>query len=186
MLSPNLQEAVAARKTIVWKHLALAMIASIAASHVRAEDAPTEPFLCKTTKPEDRVTVKLENGAAIVDVVSPSGIGGATVELQKGPWPATVVRLHLKGLESFSAVAGKHKLAGYVLSHSGNAQRLTLSEEGQEGEREAGTTIRVFDDRGKPAAGLPPPGGCFEIALPKVLLEGQPKLLRIAWVDFYR
>ena len=171
----------------MWKCLALATIVAIAVSQVRAEDAPAGSFLCKTTKPEDQIKVKLENGVAIFDVDSQSGIGSARVELHKGPWPATVVlRLRLKGLESFTAAAGKLKLAGYVLSHSGNTQRLTLTEEGKEGEREAGTTIKVFDANGKPAAGLPPAGGYFEIALPKALLEGQPKGLQIGWIDFYR
>ena len=107
--------------------------------------------------------------------------------MKKGPWPATVVvRLHLKGLESFSVSGGKLRLAGYVLSHSGNTQHLTLTEEGKEGEQDAGTTIKVFDGQGKPATGLPPAGGYFEIALPKAILQGQVKSVDIGWIDFYR
>ena len=171
----------------MWRYMALATVVSVVVSLARADDISRDSIISKTTKPEDQVKVKVENGGAIVDVVSPSGIGGATIELKKGAWPTTiVVRLHIKGLEPFTAVGGKVKLAGYVLSHSGNTQRLTLTEEGKDGQREAGTTIKVFDEQGKPTAGLPPQGGYFEIALPKALLDGQPKLLEIGWIDFYR
>ncbi len=171
----------------MWKYLVAAAVVLIAVSHLRADDVSADSLAAKAAKAEDQVKMSLENGAAIVDVASPSGIGRATIELKKGPWPAAVVlRLHLNGLESLTASGGKLKLAGYVLSHSGNTQRVTLTEEGKEGERDAGTTIRVFDGQGKPAAGLPPAGGYFEIELPKVLLESQPKSLNIQWIDFYR
>ena len=46
--------------------------------------------------------------------------------------------------------------------------------------------IRGFDSTGKPLTGLPGNGGCFEITLPRALLEGQPKNLDLGWIDFYR
>jgi hypothetical protein len=151
------------------------------------EDAQSTTFDIKTKKPADQVQVKLEKDTATLDVSSQSGIGGATITLAKGKWPTTViVRLHLSGLESFAVSNGKTKLAGSVLSHSGNTKRLYLTEDGKEGEREPGTAIKVLDANGKPATGLPGKGGYFEITLPKALLEGQPKSLELGWIDFYR
>ncbi len=94
-------------------------------------------FDIKTKKPTDQVKVKFDGNSATLDVFSPSGIGGATITLPptQGPWPKTfVLRLHLRGLESFTASNGKIKLTGSVLSHSGNTKRLHLGEDGK-GER---------------------------------------------------
>jgi len=105
--------------------------------------------------------------------------------LTKGKWPTTVIlRLHLSGLESFAVANGK--IAGSVYSHSGETKRMYLTEAGNEGERKPETEIRVLDANGKPATGLPEKGGFFEIQLPRVLLEGQPKSLELGWIDFYR
>ena len=78
------------------------------------------------------------------------------------------------------------KLVGSVLSHSGNTKRLYLTEDGKEEERESETEIKVLDAMGKPINGLPDKDGYFEIALPKALLESQPKSLEVGWIDFYR
>lgn len=145
------------------------------------------PFTIKTAKPTDQVQVKIEGNIATLDVLSPSGIGSATITPTTGKWPAVVVlRLRLRGLESLAVSKGKIKLTGSVLSHSGYTKHLYLTEEGKEGEREPGTEIRVLDATGKPIQGLPGDGGCFEITLPKALLENQSKSLEAGWVDFYR
>ena len=89
-------------------------------------------FDIKTKKPTDQIKVKIEGDSAMLDVFSPSGIGGATITLTQGQWPkAVVLRLHLRGLEYFTASNGKIKLTGSVLSHSGNTKRLYLSRGGK-------------------------------------------------------
>ena len=146
-------------------------------------------FDIKTRKPADQIKVKIDEDSATLDVFSPSGIGGVTITLTRGTWPKTIVlRLHLRGLESFTISNGKIKLRGSVLSHSGNTKRLYLGKEGkgERGERQAETTIKVFNAAGKQIEGLPGEGGYFEITLPKALLEGQPKSLELGWIDFYR
>ena len=94
------------------------------------------------------------------------------------------LRLHIGGLESFTASSGKITLTGSVLSHSGNAKHLNMTEDGKE--RESGTEIKVLDAAGKAIKGLPDKGGYFEIRLPKALLENQSKSLELGWIDFYR
>jgi hypothetical protein len=155
-----------------------------------AKTGSSTAFDIKTKKPADRIKVKIEGDSAMLDIFSPSGIGGATITLTQGQWPKTVVlRLRLRGLESFNVSNGKIKLSVSVLSHSGNTKRLYLSEEGKDGndgEWEPGREIKVLDAAGKPVKGLPDKGGYFEIALPKALLENQPKSLELGWIDFYR
>jgi acetyl esterase len=144
-------------------------------------------FAITTKKPDDRIETKVGADSVVFDIRSRSGIGGATIAPQNGKWPATVVlRLHLGGLESFDVSNGKIKLAGSVLSHSGNTKRLHLTEGGDGKEREAGTEIKVLDAAGNSVQGLPGKDGCFEIALPKALLESQPPSLDVGWIDFFR
>ena len=169
---------------------------AIAASPDKIEGKPAakeagtpRPLEVKTKKAEDRVEVKVDKDAATWDVLSPSGIGGATITAPDGRWPAAVtLRLHLRGLESLSVSNGKTKLAASVQSYGPHDKRLYLSEEGKANQppRASDTEIRVLDSAGKPTQGLPDAGGCFEITLPKVLLEGQPKGLELNWIDFYR
>ena len=170
---------------------ALAILATPAAKEDMESPMKETTLDIKTKKAEDYVNVKIKNDTATLDVSSQSGIGGATITLSKGKWPTTVVlRLHLGGLESFAVFNGKIKLTGSVLSHSGNTRLLDVVEDGKEKKVEKGSPywmeIRGFDSTGKPVKGLPDKGGYFEIALPKALLEGQPKSLELGWIDFYR
>lgn len=148
---------------------------------------PPHDFNIKIQKPDDQVRVKIEEDAATFDVISPSGIGGAKITATNGNWPKTVVlRFRLRGLEWFSVANGKGKLTGSILSHSGNAKLLHLTEEGKADNREPGTEVKVLDAAGKPVTGLPKKGGYFEITVPKALLEGNPNSLELGWIDFYR
>ena len=60
----------------MWKYLAAAPVVLIAFSHLRADDVSADSLAAKATKPEDKVTVNLENGAAIVDVAALAGSAG--------------------------------------------------------------------------------------------------------------
>jgi hypothetical protein len=144
-------------------------------------------FEITTKKSADQIKATIDGDKATFDVSCPSGIGGGKITLARGNWPKRVVlRLRLAGLESVSVSNGKMKLAGSVLSHSGNKRQLSLSEEGMKGERDAGSEIKVLDAAGKPVKGLPGRDGCFEITLPNALLESRPKSLDLNWIDFYR
>jgi hypothetical protein len=67
---------------------------------------------------------------------------------------------------------------------------LHLRENGQEKRVEPDSPywmeIAALDAAGKPVDGLPPEGGCFEAVLPAALLDGNPRTLTLAWIDFYR
>jgi hypothetical protein len=151
------------------------------------KENPRVGFTVNTTKPEDRIEVKTDTESVVFDIKSPSGIGGATIATTNAKWPTKIVlRLHLSGLESFNVSNGKIKLVGSMLSNSGNTKRLYLAEDGNGKEWKPETEIRVLDSAGKPVKGLPGKDGCFEIALPKALLENQPRSLEIGWIDFFR
>ena len=57
---------------------------------------------------DDRFRQTFEGERLIVDVESPSGIGGATFRPGRGVWPARLAfRFHLRGLEGFEARGAK-------------------------------------------------------------------------------
>ena len=57
---------------------------------------------------DDRFTQTFEGERLVVDVESPTGIGGATFRPGRGVWPARLAfRLHLRGLEGFEARGAK-------------------------------------------------------------------------------
>jgi hypothetical protein len=151
-----------------------------------------EPELRVTTaKADDAAEVKVEAGRAVVALRSPSGISRAVVERRAEKWPAAVVlRLHLKGLESFRVENGTTTLSAAASSGEGKlAVRVW-----KDGDETASIDpkspwwfeVRALDASGKPVATRPPPGGCFEIALPAEFLKGNPKSITIRWIDFYR
>ncbi len=183
---------------VIWPHVLVLLLATVCVV-AHGQDCPGNPafqsFTCKKTKQADLQWIvhyppgwtECEGDSATLVVFSQSGIGRAKRTSKNGNWPTTVtLRLHLTGLEHFAISAGKVKLTGSVLSHSGNTARLFLTGNGSGEERELGTAIKDFDANGKPAAGLSGKGGHFEITLPKSLLTSQPKCMELAWIDFYR
>lgn len=148
-------------------------------------------FRAAARKKDDRIEVQPGKARLLIVVRSPSGIGAAMVERTRGQWPAqVVVRLYLRGLESFRAETQNAALSLSVLSHGNNDRLMKLSVNDQAQEIKPGTPtavdVRVFNAEGKPAEGLPPAGGWFEVHLPQVLLSANPAELRLEWIDFYR
>lgn len=147
-------------------------------------------FKVKTEKAEDRIEVNVEKDIATMDIISPSGIGGATVILEKGNWPATIIlHLHLKGLESFNISNGKTKLVVSLISHTEKPKRFYLVENDEEKQIEKGDSywmdLKVVDVSEKTAKGLQKKD-YIEMRLPKAFLKENPKSLELGWIDFYR
>jgi SAM-dependent methyltransferase len=138
-----------------------------------------------TRKAEDVITTEVKDDSVVYTISSPSGIGAATIMPWNG-WPKKVVlKLRLRGLESLRVVAGEIDLRASLQSHGEHRQLLTVTANGQEKTIEE-SDIQVLDASGKPVQGLPGEGGCFEIELPGLLFEAQPKSMKIDWIDFYR
>ena len=141
-------------------------------------------------KAQDSISVTRQADSVIYSVHSVSGIGGATLR-SPNRWPSKVVlRLYLRGLESLTVSNGQVELCASVASHSWNPTRLSIrrdeDEEPVEQDDVVWTKIGIFDSDGNAIVGLPEEGGYFELVLPAVLLEGQPKSLTVQWIDFYR
>jgi hypothetical protein len=98
-------------------------------------DAPKDQpakFKITTRRKDDSVEVWADKGKAVLSVKSPFGIGQAVIERQEATWPKdVVVRLHLKGLESFRASNGKVTLGAAVSIQDGKA-KVRLWQDGKE------------------------------------------------------
>ena len=132
---------------------------------------------------DSRVQFMVEGAATIIDVSSNFGIGRATIKRQAKKWPAQIlVRLHLRGLESFKASCNEVAVEWSVSSNAEKANRVALWQGSREMEIQHGspyfTAARVVGD--------PLQRGHFEIPLPAKLLEGNPQQISLQWIDFYR
>jgi hypothetical protein len=157
-------------------------------------DAPKEAtgkFKITTRRKDDSVEVQADKDKTVFDVKSPFGISQAVIEREGEKWPdAVVLRLHLKGLESFRASNGMVTLDAAVAIQEGKV-KVRLWKDGKEDasldeKSPLWTDIRIVGGDGKPAKELPLKDGYFEVVLPRAFFEGNPKAITLNWIDFYR
>jgi hypothetical protein len=125
----------------------------------------------KASQPaQDRIEVRQDGDASIVDVYRVKGIGGAQVKAPASGWPpAVVVRLHdFPALESFKATS---KGAGLDCA-------LTRAE-GQPAANRCTLGGAVVDAVRKDA-------GYYEVTLPEELLTTDGGVVELRWVDQWR
>ena len=158
-------------------------------SAVSAGDDKPVPFKITTKRDNDKVEVKVEKEKAVFSVHSPVGISQAVIERVDEQWPDVVIlRLHLKGLESFQATNGKVTLDAAVSSQGG---KVRIWKDGKEDapldvKSPYWLELRKFDGAGKPTKAILLKDSYFEMTLPKAFFAGNPKEITVHWIDFYR
>jgi hypothetical protein len=127
----------------------------------------------------------------VIAVKGQSGISNADIERLGNRWPDTVmVRLHLKGLESFRASNGQTILDAAVSTDEGKPT-VRLWKDGNENpeldkKSPFWMDIRILAEDGKLAKTIPVKDGYFEMTLPKAFFAGNPRSITLRWIDFYR
>jgi hypothetical protein len=158
----------------------LSVLCLAAAALQAAEPA----FKIQQSKPNDMITVRSDDKRTVVEIVSESGIGKATIERTDGPWPRDVtIRLRYKADKAFTT------LEGFRL----NAERIRV-----DGNSKSSGQMRFFlaDAQGKfpsdekSVAGslnitVKPVDKALEVTLPANLLQGTRKI-ELEWIDFFR
>lgn len=137
-----------------------------------------------TRKDTSRVRIEQSGGNTVLDITSKTGIGVATITRKSEKWPETIlVRLHLRGLESFKVENGKLAVEWSVSGSGKSASRVTL----REGRKETpiDQTSPYFSASEK-VVGKGDKGGHFEVPLPAKLFAGNPEEITLRWIDFYR
>jgi hypothetical protein len=168
----------------------LLLVVGMLATEAVADDGEAK-FKVTTKRKDDAVEVRANKEKTLFIIKSPFGISQAVIEREGKNWPdAVVLRLHLKGLESFRASNGKVTLDAAVSNQDGKL-KVRICKDGKEDapldeNNPFWTAIRIVGADGKPAKELPLKDGYFEVALPKAFFEGNPKSLTLNWIDFYR
>ena len=120
------------------------------------------------------ISVTENDGRVVFDVTDKVGIGGGSISLGAGKWPAEIlIRMHLSGLEGFGVRVDNKLLADKDLD------------------------VRMLDAKGRPLKGRylqkstgPDSSrriaGYYEVEVPQAALVGGAKKIELSWVDFYR
>ena len=163
------------------------IVLSAIVSNFIADDTP--PFKITTKRDNDKVVVKAEKDKVVISVQSPFEISHAVIERMETKWPDPVVlRLHLKGLENFQVTNDKMKLEASVSSQD---SKVRLWKNGKEespldAKSPYWMEVRMIGSDRRPATAIPLKDGYFEMVLPSVFLEDNPKSITVHWIDFYR
>jgi hypothetical protein len=157
------------------------LLASCAGGPVDAGAQSAQPeFIVITKNPEDRVDIQVENGAAQIDIHSPTGIGAASFELESGTMPEDIrLRLHLKGLEGFRLTSARDQLSASVSGEAANADTQAILSSGAETSLSPGDPLWI-------EIAIVSEEGYFAVTVPQEFIRNAGNLFEIKWIDFYR
>lgn len=147
-------------------------------------------------KPDFRVTAgrtdtlihfASEADMTIFDISSDFGIDSATIKRESANWPESMlVRLHLRGLESFRATRNEIAVEWSVSSTGKHAERVSLrkgrNESALDEKSPYHSEVRIVGGDGK----IPLNDGYFAVPPPAKLFEGNPEEITLRWIDFFR
>jgi hypothetical protein len=168
--------------------LALALLGALGFASASAH-GKDPPFKITTRKADDAIQVEMEKDKVLFGVGSRSGIGDATIERLDDAWPDSArFKIYLKGLDQFQIDNGSVILE--IAVGSDGSQRVSLIKNGKTSavDRKSPYWLEVqsLDADGKPTKDRPLKNGWFEMTLPKAMLDGNPKTLKLKWIDFFR
>jgi hypothetical protein len=127
---------------------------------------------------EPRITFSTTSDRLLIDITSPTGIGGAAIEKTAGQWPGTIVmRLHVKGLEKFEFKYGATSIELAVSSQNNQAVHEVLTQPGKMGTVSPGDPYWIA---------VTPGPGYFDLQAPADFFKSGENKFTIDWIDFYR
>jgi hypothetical protein len=157
--------------------LACVLVVNLAACAPATQQIDRSTFRYTPLKGDPRIVFTTSNEMLLIDITSPTGIGSAAIEKTSGQWPPKIVmRLHVKGLESFKFHYGSNTVEISVSSTT-KAVRETLVQDGMM------STLGPNDDAWM---NVTPNSGYFDIEAPAGFLKSGENKFTIEWIDFYR
>jgi len=155
----------------------LAVLSLTACAPSSASNAPAT-FNAVPLKGDPRVTLNTATDKLLIDITSPTGIGSTRIEKTSGEWPPKIVmRLHLKGLESFKFRYADTVIDVNVSSHGDQTVTETYQQGGQTGTLSAGNPYWIAVTRGP---------DYFDLEAPANFFKSRESKFTIEWIDFYR
>jgi hypothetical protein len=129
-------------------------------------------------KGDPGITFSTAGDMLLIEVTSPTGIGSAAVEKTSGQWPGKIVmRLHVKGLESFTFRYADVRIDASVSSHGDNAVSEAYQQSGTSGAAAPGDPYWIA---------IAPGEGYFDLEAPADFVKSGEDKFAIEWIDFYR
>jgi hypothetical protein len=150
-----------------------------------------EPAISVITRNvDDEVGIRYQDGAALIDIHSPSGIGSASFELESGPMPGEMIlHLHLGGLEQVQLTSSHETLRASVSSDSTfSVDEQVILSAGTESPLLPGNPLwmEINVVAGQTEKKIPLEEGYFEIAVPREFLKNAGTSFEAQWIDFFR
>jgi hypothetical protein len=157
---------------VVLSWIAVLGLAACASAPVASNGAT---YQAVPLKGDPVITFSTTNDLLLIDITSPTGIGGATIEKTGGQWPPTIImRLRVKGLESFKFRYADTTIDVSVSSHGDNAVR------------EESTASGALQPGDPEWIAVTPGEGYFDLQAPAAFLKSGEGKFTIEWIDFYR
>ena len=150
---------------------------SLATCAPSARQIDRSTFRYTPLKGDPQIVFTTSSELLLIDIISPTGIGGATIEKTAGQWPPKIVmRLRLKGLEDFKFTYGTTTVEINVSSTTQTVHE-TLIQAGQTSALSTGDAhwMNVTSNT-----------GYFAIEAPADFLTSGENKFTIEWIDFYR
>jgi hypothetical protein len=149
-------------------------------------------FTLEVQGESNQVLYRVDNGAAIFEITSPTGMGNATVELVAEKLPEKLIlRFYLQGLEDLRFTYGTTTVSASV--PTGTPDLILENVKTAEGEDAVDITpdspywmdVRLVPASEGGSSSTPQPG-YFEVVAPEDFLAGPYRGFSIRWLDFYR
>jgi hypothetical protein len=124
------------------------------------------------------VTFSATNDILSIDITSPTGIGSTAIEKTDGKWPSKIVmRMHVKGLESFKFHYADTSIEVSASSHGASTVSETYEQAGLRGTLKFGDPSWIKVTWGE---------GYFDVKASAAFLKSGADKFTIEWIDYYR
>jgi hypothetical protein len=166
------------------------LITSIALAACGSTGGGAVALTASADRPDARVTVSADTQLTVVEIFSPSGIGGAQAEITSAALPQKIVlRLHLHGLEQLRFTYGNTTVTASLSSTGDHGIQQSFQDSGPEQAITASSpywmNIRIVPANGSPAT-IPLQNGYIEVDTPADFLARSQTKFAIQWIDFFR
>lgn len=147
-------------------------------------------FQVTPLKGDPRVTISATRQILLIDIVSPTGIGGVEIDKTSGEWPPKItMRFHLKGLEDLQFAYGDKVVKVSVSSNGSGAVQESVIISGKEmpiaQDSPYWMNVTILAKDGTPGE-IPLQDGTIEVDAPADFLQSGLAKFTTQWIDFYR
>jgi hypothetical protein len=163
----------------------------LAGCHAQEQRQPSFTVIM-TEGEQTKVVMQPAGDTAVFDITSPTGLGGANVQLQSGEWqPTIILRFHLNGLEEMTLTYGEPTAEAAATTITLNISSIDSQVFQAANDEPIGEDspywmeVALFNEDGT-AGQLPLQNGTIELTLPPDFHAQDPASFHINWIDFYR